>query len=323
MAVPLQTLSPLPANFAGAATYTDPNGLAALKKDPHSPQAIGAVAQQVEALFLQMMLKSMRDATAAVGESDNNETSLYQDLFDKQVSLTMSQHQDVGIGALLRRQLGGDSSALTGTTATSGAAVRTAAGGIARVIAAAAQAGATRWAQGDELTTDTADASSLQTPLQFVNQVLPGILRAAQSLNVSPLGMLAQAALESDWGRRMARTADGSLSNNLFGIKAGDDWNGARATADTVEFEAGVATPRRTAFRAYDSIEDSIGDFAKLLGSSPRYRDLLAAGGSAQAYIQSIAGSGYATDPDYGRKLSQILNSGSLRAALVGRAAAL
>jgi flagellar protein FlgJ len=320
MIAPLQTLSPLPANYAGAATYTDTSGLAALKKDPHSPQAIGAVARQVEALFLQMMLKSMRDASAALGDSDNNETSLYQDLFDKQVSLTLSQHQDVGIGALLRRQLGGESSAPTGP-ATPGS------GAMPRATARAGLAGATKSAPGDDpaarAAADTPQASPLQTPLQFVNQVLPSILRAAQTLNVSPLGMLAQAALESDWGRRMARTTDGSPSNNLFGIKAGDDWNGARATADTVEFEAGVATPRRTTFRAYGSLEDSVGDFAKLLATSPRYRDALAAGGTAQSYIQAIAGSGYATDPNYARKLSQILDSGTLHAALSARSAAL
>src|SRR5882672_9077635 len=89
----LPALSPSPVDTSAATTYTDLNGLEALKKDPSSPQALGAVAQQVEALFLQMMLRSMRDANAAIGE-DDNEMSMYQDMFDKQVALTMSQHQD-------------------------------------------------------------------------------------------------------------------------------------------------------------------------------------------------------------------------------------
>src|SRR5271154_2816610 len=93
---------------SAAATYTDVNGLAALKKDPNSPQAISAVAEQVEALFLQMMLKSMRDATAAL-ETDSNEMGMYQDMFDKQVALSISQHADLGIGRLLKRQLAGKS----------------------------------------------------------------------------------------------------------------------------------------------------------------------------------------------------------------------
>jgi peptidoglycan hydrolase FlgJ len=114
----------------------------------------------------------------------------------------------------------------------------------------------------------------------------------------------------------MPRTADGGSSLNLFGVKAGDEWPGGRAVADTVEVSGGVATQRRTAFRAYGSIEESVNDFAKLLASSPRYREAIAAGGSAQSYVQEIAKSGYASDPDYGHKLNQLLNGGTLRAAL-------
>ena len=152
---------------------------------------------------------------------------------------------------------------------------------------------------------------------------MPTIRRAASALGLNPLGLLAQAALETGWGQRMPRTADGSPSFNMFGIKAGDSWTGARATADTMEFSNGVATPRRTAFRAYGSIEDSVNDFANLLKNSPRYRDAVAAGNDTQAYIDSIGKSGYATDPEYANKLNQILNSATLRAALNSRIAAL
>src|SRR5580692_3658292 len=107
---PLPALGNAPAaatlDSSGATTYTDINALAALKKDPNSPQAISAVAEQVEALFLQMMLKSMRDASAAE-EGDSNEMGMYQDMFDKQVALSISQHMDFGIGRLLKRQLAG------------------------------------------------------------------------------------------------------------------------------------------------------------------------------------------------------------------------
>src|SRR4029077_5875295 len=104
----MPSLSGAPADLSAATTYTDLNGLAALKRDPNSPQSINAVAQQVEALFLQMMLKSMRDASAAE-ETDSNEMGMYQDMFDKQVALSISQHADLGIGRLLKRQLGGKS----------------------------------------------------------------------------------------------------------------------------------------------------------------------------------------------------------------------
>jgi peptidoglycan hydrolase FlgJ len=161
------------------------------------------------------------------------------------------------------------------------------------------------------------------TPAEFVHRVLPTISRAARALGVDPKGLLAQAALETGWGQRMPRTADGSLSLNIFGVKAGDEWSGARATSDSVEFSNGVATPRRSTFRAYGSIEESVADFAKLLKNSPRYRDAIAAGADPVAYVQSIGKSGYATDPEYGNKLNQILKGDTLQAALGVRTAAL
>jgi flagellar protein FlgJ len=309
MTTPLQPLTAptLSAPSAAGSTYTDLNGLAALKNAPTSPEAIRAVSQQVEALFLQMMLKSMRDASAEEGEPDSNETSMYQDMFDKQVALTLSKHTDLGIARLFERQLGKAAETVPGAAAAHSSLPRT----------APAAAGA--HADGRSGGHQTSDAVTPQHAAQFVSAVLPTIRRAAVSLGVSPLGLLAQAALETGWGKRMARTADGTPSLNMFGIKAGEGWNGARAVADTVEFSGGVATQRRTAFRAYGSIEESVNDFANLLSNSPRYREAIAAGGSAQAYVHSIARSGYATDPEYGNKLNQILNGDTLRSALGAR----
>ncbi len=121
----------------------------------------------------------------------------------------------------------------------------------------------------------------------------------------------------------MPRNADGSSSFNLFGIKAGDEWTGGRAIADSMEVSNGVAAPRRTAFRAYGSIEESVNDFAALLKNSPRYREAVAAGGDARSYFDAIGKSGYATDPEYADKLNQILDGGALQAATVTRVAKL
>ncbi len=291
-----------------AGNYTDLNGLAALKNAPTSPATIKAVSQQVEALFLQMMLKSMRDATDAEGgEATSNETSMYQDMFDKQVALTLSKRQDLGISRLFERQLGGKSTPEPAATGP----------------AAPLRSGQTRTDADGHGTAAPSTAATSEHAAQFVQKVLPTIQRAAQALGVNPMGMLAQAALETGWGQRMPRTADGTPSLNLFGIKAGEGWSGPRAVADTVEISGGVATQRRTAFRAYGSIEDSVADFANLLASSPRYREAIAAGGTAQSYVASIAKSGYATDPEYGNKLNQLLNSGTLRSALNARVAKL
>ena len=136
---------------------------------------------------------------------------------------------------------------------------------------------------------------------------------------MSPLGLLAQAVLETGWGKRMARTANGNPSLNLFGIKADEHWGGERATAKTLEFADGVASQGTAAFRAYGSITDSVKDFAHLLQNSPRYRHAIAAGTSAQAYVASIGKSGYATDPEYANKLNGIFNSSTFRTALGAR----
>jgi peptidoglycan hydrolase FlgJ len=280
-----------PTDLSAATTYTDVNALAALKRDPNSPQALSAIAQQVEALFLQMMLKSMRDATAAEA-TDSNEMGMYQDMFDKQVALSISQHADLGIARLLKRQLAGKS--------------------------APAAPG-----PGAPVSGATPTAGIAHSPAEFVNRMMPSIQRAASALGVDPKGMLAQAALETGWGQRMPRAADGSPSHNMFGIKAGDEWAGARATADSVEVINGVATPRRTTFRAYASVEESVKDFANLLKNSARYKDVIAAGSNAGAYIAAMGKSGYATDPDYGNKLNQILSGDTLQSALAARVAAL
>jgi peptidoglycan hydrolase FlgJ len=279
--------APAEVDTSAATTYTDINGLSALKQNPTSPQAIDAVAQQVEALFLQMMLKSMRDATAAE-DPDSNEMGMYQDMFDKQVALSISQHADLGIAKLLKRQL--------------------------TQRAASANSPSMGTAQ---------DLPAGRTQEDFVNRMLPPLRRVASALNLNPQALLAQAALETGWGQRMPRNADGSSSNNMFGIKAGDEWSGARAAADTVEVSDGVASTRRTAFRAYGSIEESVNDFAKLLASSPRYQEALRSGADAKAYVASIGKSGYATDPEYAIKLNQVLNSEPIQALRANRLAKL
>jgi flagellar protein FlgJ len=307
MANPLQPTAQMSLPASSANTYTDLNGLASLKKDAKSPQALHALAQQVDALFLQMMLKSMRDASAGQGEADSNEMGMYQDMFDKQVALTLSQHQGLGIGSALTRQLSDAAAAPSAQKPAAGAAAGTPAKGAATATGPAAQ---------PESSSAPPPTSMLQSATHFVNQVLPTIRRAADALGVSPLGMLAQAALETGWGTRMPHTADGTPSLNMFGIKADDAWAGARAVANTVEFSGGVATQRQTAFRAYGSIQESVSDFANLLKGSHRYRGAIAAGGDAQAYVNSIGQSGYATDPEYANKLNEILNGSTLRMAL-------
>jgi flagellar protein FlgJ len=306
MTIPMK--SPLAAApIAPAANnYNNLNGLEALKKDPKSPAALHAVAQQIDALFLQMMLKSMRDAGAEIGESASNEMGMYQDMFDKQISLSMSQHQSIGLGAQLTRQLAAAAGAADPASKTAPLPTTVPARGTTSVTSQPS-------VDADGHAGDTSNNIGSGDPSEFVNQVYPAIQRAAQALGVNPLAIMAQAALETGWGKRMPRTSDGSSSHNLFGIKADDNWNGPRVAADTVEFSGGVVTQKRTAFRAYGSIEDSVNDFARLLSTSPRYREAVAGGASTHGYVAGIGKSGYATDPQYANKLNDVLNSNTFR----------
>jgi flagellar protein FlgJ len=221
----------LPPAATALNTYSDLNALSALKQNPTSPQAIHAVAQQVDALFLQMMLKSMRDAGAAIGEDASNEMSMYQDMFDKQISLSLSQHQSLGLGALVTRQwanaAAGSGTAAAGGAGSGGAGTGITTGASNTVPGAAGAVGADAADAADGA--DEAEAMA-QSPADFVKAVLPAISSVAQSLGLSALGVLAQAALETGWGKRMPRATDGSSSLNIFGVKADESWSGARIT---------------------------------------------------------------------------------------------
>jgi peptidoglycan hydrolase FlgJ len=273
---------------SAATTYTDINGLDALKRDPTSPEALQAVSQQVEAMFLQMMLQSMREASADINPG-SNEMGMYEDMFDKQVALSISEHADLGIARLLKKQLSNRPATTPGLS----------------------------------IGTASPSAALGHTPQEFVTRLASAAGQAGEAVGVDPQAIIAQAALETGWGQRLPRNADGSSSHNLFGIKAGADWTGPKATAESLEVVDGVAVPRRTTFRAYGSLEESVADFAKLLATSPRYRDALASGGDAGAYAAAIGRSGYATDPDYGIKLNHILKTGVIRSVLAPRTAKL
>lgn len=332
--LPLNTVPPTGEAAAQAAqsgrAYTDIKGLEALKGDTSSPQALQRVAQEVEAMFLQMMLKSMRDASLGDGIFDSQEGRLYQDMFDKQIALDMSQHGHVGISDLLMRQLAhksGDAGAASSTTAPLKGATAPSAGANAMPLAPTAMSMPARAPndadQGDAGRRSGMVAATDAQAAEFVAQVLPAIRQAARRLGVDARALLAQAALETGWGQRVPRNADGSSSHNLFGVKAGAGWDGARATALTVEFDGLVAQRRTQSFRSYLSVEDSVNDFTRLLAGTPRYAQALAQGGSAAAYARSLAAAGYATDPDYASKINRILDGARMRAAFPVLSAAL
>ncbi len=266
---------------------TDSQGLNALRasasRDPKA--AIKEAAKQFESLFMQELMKSMRKATQSSGLFDNAGTQMGTDMLDDQMAMKMSGLPG-GLSAVIARQL---------ERQTVGAAAATA-------PAPAAAAGAPQPAARN-----TGSASERQ--VGFVQQH-SGAARAAEAQTGIPASfMVAQAAHESGWGRRDIRNADGSSSFNLFGIKAGGNWQGPVAEVTTTEYVAGVARKVIAKFRAYTSPDESFRDYAKLMKDSPRYAGVVAASRTAEGFAQGLQRAGYATDPAYADKLTRVINT--------------
>jgi flagellar protein FlgJ len=114
----------------------------------------------------------------------------------------------------------------------------------------------------------------------------------------------------------MPRAANGASSNNLFGIKAGSSWDGAKARVSTTEYENGVAVRRVDSFRAYDSPTAAFNDYADLIAGNPRYASALGHGDNVRSFATALQRGGYATDPSYASKLAHIADSAPMREAL-------
>ncbi|MBQ4854396.1 flagellar assembly peptidoglycan hydrolase FlgJ [Rhodanobacter sp. B2A1Ga4] len=336
-------------------TWTELSGFQQLRAQARSDggkSALPAVAKQFEAIFTQMMLKSMRDANASMGSdiAGSEQVDSYRDMFDQQLSLSLANGRNgLGIAKMLVRQLGGkphvaagnvhgplpapvadvtnanvrallqlgaDDAAADGADGTAGSSGIMARPSTADAGSAWRQA-LDRMAQGALDVADTA-AKLLPggDPVGFVRALAPHAELAAKKLGVSVRALLAQAALETGWGAHLPSHGDGSSSFNLFGIKAGSSWDGDKVSVPTLEYENGVAVRRRDQFRAYDSPADSFADYARLLADSPRYAQALGQGENIAGFARALVHGGYATDPSYAAKITAIANSPQMREAL-------
>ena len=152
-------------------------------------------------------------------------------------------------------------------------------------------------------------SGAFSSPEEFVRQLLPAAEKVAKRIGLSPVALLAQAALETGWGRKMMKNADGSSGNNLFGIKAGRRWQGASTQANSLEYEQGRPVMRNSAFRSYHSFVQSMEDYAALIGNDARYSKARAVAQDPDAYFEALQKAGYATDPQYANKLKQVIRS--------------
>jgi len=265
----------------------------------NSPEALKAAARQFEAVFMNMMLKSMRDATPQDSPFDSDQSRMYTSMLDQQLSQNLAS-RGVGLADVLIRQLSG---AVQASLPPESAGAPDMA--FELPVGAAARPAPTG---GQVLEPPRSQASQPAHVRQFQDRMQPFAEEASQSTGIPARFMLGQAALESGWGRREIVGADGTRSNNLFGIKAGPGWKGKVVEAATTEYVNGVPETRIEKFRAYDSYADSFRDYARLLKSNPRYESVIANARDATGFAQGLQRAGYATDPNYAAKLTRIIN---------------
>jgi peptidoglycan hydrolase FlgJ len=277
------------------------------KQEPD--KALKLAAKQFETVFMNMMLKSMRDATPQDGMFDSEQTKMFTSMLDQQLAQNMS-NRGVGLAEMMVKQLSRQMPAAAPAVTSSALAFPPVPGATVELPAAikpAVQQNAATPAASGPAKSSLPSAYSESVQQDFVRRMLPHAAIASRETGLPAHQMIGQAALESGWGRRTIRMADGSDSHNLFGIKAGANWQGSVAEAKTTEYHNGVASKPTEKFRAYASYADAFRDYARLLGGNERYAGVLKQGDNAHGFAQALQDSGYATDPRYAEKLVKVI----------------
>ncbi|PSU29909.1 flagellar assembly peptidoglycan hydrolase FlgJ [Photobacterium lutimaris] len=320
--------------------------------------SLQAAAEQFEAIFTQMMFKSMREANSAF-ESDlmsSRNAKFFEQMHDEQMASELSRSNSLGLADMIVQQLGAhqdDSSPQLsdGTLAKEQRFVELDNGGKylpferqefnpdnytelskPHFSPVAHQHEAAKPAMSEEQITQIANKAiaqrhaanngvsapsvhvpssprpeSFDSPQAFVSHMAPYARRTASALGVDPAVLIAQAALETGWGKKVISNAGGN-SNNLFNIKADPSWKGEKMATQTLEYHQGIAVQERAAFRSYDSFDASFNDYAQFLKQNPRYSVALENTQDPKAFINEIHKAGYATDPRYSEKVMRVFD---------------
>lgn len=254
------------------------------------------VATQFDAMFSQMMLKSMRDATPQDGVFDSNTSKLYTSMLDQQLSQQMAS-RGIGVADALMKQLMRN--------------MNPAAGALAQALANARGnnrlSGVAGYTASSALTPPVKGNGTSPDQDGFVDKLAGAAQAASAATGIPARFIVGQAALESGWGKREIRGRDGSTSYNVFGIKATKNWTGRTVSAVTTEYVGGQ--PRRVVaqFRAYDSYQHAMTDYATMLKNNPRYANVVTGSTTPESFANGMQRAGYATDPHYAKKLISIL----------------
>ena len=290
--------------------------------------ALDKTAQQFEGLFIQMMLKQARSSSLGDDLFGSNNMEFYQDMFDQQLALTIANKGETGIGDMLVKQLKGTMGIPEGDkqsaaqTSTSDSKELTP---IRRFLGSPKPIhipGQQQSVSNERSVVSDSGRNQVEkifeSPESFVETLMPYAEKAAERLGVSPKVLLAQAALETGWGKHISRDSEGQASFNLFNIKADKRWSGKTLDMNTMEFVGGKFIKEQASFRAYDGYGESFEDYVDFLKSNPRYGDAVTQAKGDIAFAKSLQGAGYATDPDYATKIAGVMNNAALTQAFSG-----
>ena len=328
-----------------ADVYTDFNGLAKLKNQAQkdSPEALKEVARQFEAIFLSNVLKGMREAKLADGIMDNDQSKFYNELYDQQLAVHLSGKPGVGLADLIVKQLGHgqpdndqpDNAKLgiedyLNRSASAQKTLSQHPHAVAKQVSSKVDSQVDTDTAGSQIIINAYlhdnsplnemieiplkddQAQPIQSAEEFVRQLHPYAEQAARELGVEPKVLLAQAALETGWGRSVIKNGNGGSSFNLFNIKASKAWQGKQVQVSTLEFEQGIAKKVNAGFRSYASFQESFQDYVDFIKSNPRYGDALKQAGNGERYLHELQQAGYATDPIYANKVMSIYNGNTM-----------
>ena len=285
----------------------DVQGLDDLRRTARSSPQEGMkqASKQFEVMFMSMVLKSMREATPSDGLFGSSSEKMYTSMLDQQLAQNLSG-RGLGLADAMYAQL----SRMTAGQAGSPGEVDP-----SKALPQPSTPAAVPVSRAPDLSLyeeATAQATLSRSPLPqaqveaFVSRLLPAAQRASEASGVPAQLIMAQAALESGWGKREIRMEDGGASFNVFGIKADKSWKGPVAEVTTTEYVNGAPQKTRAAFRAYGSYDEAFADYAKFLAGNPRYAGVVATRDPAEA-AHGLQRAGYATDPEYGGKLVRIM----------------
>ncbi|MFM9968775.1 MAG: flagellar assembly peptidoglycan hydrolase FlgJ [Burkholderiales bacterium] len=291
---------------AASSLAADARSLNELKRGAKTnpDQALRQAAAQFEAVFMNMLMKSMRESLPQNDPLNTESTRMFTGMLDQQYAQGLSGKgagKGLGLAEMMVKQLSKNQVAPAGVVTGVNPAHGMTPGGLkAKLESATRDAGLAPQVKGMP--------ANPAGPQDFIRRNLDSAIEAQKSSGIPAHFILGQAALESGWGKREIRAADGTSAHNLFGIKATRDWKGATASVTTTEYIGGVPRKVVEKFRAYESYAEGFRDYANLMAKNPRYAQVIGEQRDAASFAKSMQAAGYATDPLYAQKLTRVIN---------------